>query len=80
MAGFSDYLLGIAGGDFWVFLKKDTDTYSVLYHVRGSDGAVTTWQLTGHWIVGAVLVLCALYILVMRLTSRGSAPAPDTAI
>jgi len=28
----------------------------------------------GQWIVAAVLVLCALYILVMRLTSRSAAP------
>jgi hypothetical protein len=28
----------------------------------------------GQWIVVAVLVLCALYILVMRLTSRSAAP------
>src|SRR3954447_18951402 len=27
----------------------------------------------GHWIVGAVLVLCALYVLVMRMTSREKA-------
>jgi hypothetical protein len=27
----------------------------------------------GQWIVAAVLVLCLLYILVMRLTSRSSA-------
>jgi membrane protein DedA with SNARE-associated domain len=34
----------------------------------------------GQWIVAAVLVLCALYFLVMRLTSRGSsASAPDAA-
>jgi membrane protein DedA with SNARE-associated domain len=35
----------------------------------------------GQWIVAAVLVLCALYILVMRLTSRGSVPpVSDTAV
>lgn len=33
----------------------------------------------GHWIVGAVLVLCALYFLVMRLTARGAAPAETAA-
>jgi len=33
----------------------------------------------GHWIVGAVLVLCALYFLVMRLTARSSTAAVDTA-
>jgi len=47
------------GGDFWVFLKKDTDTWSVLYHVRGSDGVVTTMPLTGRWIVGAGVSTCA---------------------
>ena len=34
----------------------------------------------GQWIVGAVLGLCLLYILVMRLTSRNSTPNPGTAI
>jgi membrane protein DedA with SNARE-associated domain len=34
----------------------------------------------GQWIVAAALVLCALYILVMRLTSRSSEPAPDTVV
>ena len=34
----------------------------------------------GQWIVAAVLVLCVLYVLVMRLTSRSSAAsAPDIA-
>ena len=32
-----------------------------------------------HWIVLAVLVLCALYFLVIRLTNRPAAPAADTA-
>jgi hypothetical protein len=59
-AGTNDgYAFAFWGGDFWVFLKKDTDTYSVLYHVRGSDGAVTTWPLTGRWIVGAGVSTCA---------------------
>ena len=34
----------------------------------------------GHWLVGAVLVLCALYFLAMRLTARSSTSAPDTAV
>jgi hypothetical protein len=59
-AGTNDgYAFAFWGGDFWVFLKKDTDTYSVLYHVRGSDGMVTTWTLTGRWIVGAGVSTCA---------------------
>ena len=32
----------------------------------------------GHWIAIAALVLCALYFLVMRLTSKGSAAASST--
>jgi hypothetical protein len=59
-AGVNDgYAFAFWGGDFWVFLKKDTDTYSVLYHVRGSDGAVDTWTLTGRQIVGAGVSTCA---------------------
>jgi membrane protein DedA with SNARE-associated domain len=35
----------------------------------------------GHWIAIAALVLCVLYFLVMRLTSRPpAAPAPDTVV
>jgi hypothetical protein len=33
----------------------------------------------GHWIVAAVLVLCLLYFLVIRLTNRGAEPVADTA-
>ena len=33
----------------------------------------------GQWIVGAVLVLCALYVLVLRLTRRHSTSAPGAA-
>lgn len=59
-AGTNDgYAFAFWGGDFWVFLKKDTDTWSVLYHVRGSDGVVTTMPLTGRWIVGAGVSTCA---------------------
>jgi membrane protein DedA with SNARE-associated domain len=34
----------------------------------------------GHWIVGAVLLLCALYILVMRLTGKSSTPVPGAVV
>ena len=53
------YAFAFWGGDFWVFLKKDTDAATILYHVRGSDGAVTTWPLAGRWIVGAGVSTCA---------------------
>jgi len=53
------YAFAFWGGDFWVFLKKDTDAATVLYHGRGSDGAVTTWPLDGRWIIGAGVSTCA---------------------
>ncbi len=39
------------------------------------EALVRMIQHEGHWIVGAVLGLCLLYLLVMRLTSRGSQSA-----
>lgn len=53
------YAFAFWGGDFWVFLKKDTEAASTLYHVRGSDGAVTTWPISGRWIIGAGVSTCA---------------------
>jgi hypothetical protein len=53
------YAFAFWGGDFWVFLKKMTDTSTVLYHVRGSDGYVDTWTMSGHWIIGAGVSTCA---------------------
>jgi hypothetical protein len=53
------YAFAVWGGDFWVFLKKDVETWTTLYHVRGSDGMVDTWLMTGHWIVGAGVSTCA---------------------
>jgi hypothetical protein len=59
-AGMEDgYAFAFWGGDFWVFLKKTTETSTVLYHVRGTDGMVTTWTMTGHWIIGAGVSTCA---------------------
>jgi hypothetical protein len=53
------YAFAFWGGDFWVFLKKMTETSTVLYHVRGSDGHVDTWTMSGRWIIGAGVSTCA---------------------
>jgi hypothetical protein len=59
-AGTEDgYAFAFWGGDFWVFLKKDTDTATILYHVRAADGSVETWSLAPRWIVGAGVSTCA---------------------
>jgi hypothetical protein len=57
------YAFAFWGGDFWVFLKKDTETSTVLYHVKGTDGSVNTWTMTGHWIIGAGVSTCAPVII-----------------
>ena len=41
--------------------------------INDPEGLVRMVKQEGHWIVGAVLVLCALYILVIKLTSKEKA-------
>jgi membrane protein DedA with SNARE-associated domain len=48
--------------------------------MQDPEALVAMIKQEGHWIVAAVLVLCALYFLVIRLTNRPSAPAADTAV
>jgi hypothetical protein len=47
------------GGDFWVFLKKDMEQATTVYHVVGATGAVTSWPLMGRSIGGAGVSTCA---------------------
>lgn len=48
------------GGDFFVFLERDTDSSTSVYRVNGQTGAVTTAKAnTGRTIVGAGVSTCA---------------------
>lgn len=47
------------GGDFWVFLEKDLEQTTTVYHVKGSDGSVTSWTTPNLSIVGAGVSTCA---------------------
>lgn len=47
------------GGDFFVFLQKDKEKNTTVYHVVGATGAVTSWALPGRTIVGAGVSTCA---------------------
>jgi hypothetical protein len=48
------------GGDFWVFLERDTDSSTTVYRVNGQTGAVSTAKAnTGRTIVGAGVSTCA---------------------
>jgi hypothetical protein len=47
------------GGDYWVFLKKDSEQTTTVYHVKGADGSVTSWKIPNLSIVGAGVSTCA---------------------
>lgn len=48
------------GGDYYVFLQRDTDTSTNVYKVSGTDGTMTTFMSdTGKTIVGAGVSTCA---------------------
>lgn len=51
------------GGDYWVFLAKDSDTTTKVYQVDGSTGSVKSTTPTSHTIVGAGVSTCAPIIL-----------------
>jgi hypothetical protein len=48
------------GGDFWIFLMRQSDIDTHVYRVRGSDGMMTeVLSQTGRRIVGAGVSTCA---------------------
>jgi hypothetical protein len=48
------------GGDFWVFLMRQTDQDTGVYRVKGTDGTMTVaLATTGRRIVGAGVSTCA---------------------
>jgi hypothetical protein len=48
------------GGDYWIFLKRDTDSSTSIYRVNGQNGSMTTAKAnTGRTIVGAGVSTCA---------------------
>jgi hypothetical protein len=48
------------GGDFWIFLQRDTDASTTVWHLKQSDGSVkAAVPNTGRKIVGAGVSTCA---------------------
>lgn len=48
------------GGDFWIFLQRATDPNTQVWHLKSSDGSVTSViDATGRSIVGAGVSTCA---------------------
>ena len=47
------------GGDYWVFLQKDTDNNTIVYQISGTDGSVKGSKTTNKTIVGAGVSTCA---------------------
>jgi len=76
-------MVTVLGAFFWCsilawFGGKITEAHPDL--MNDPEALMRMMQQEGRWIAAAVLVLCALYVLVIRLTSRNSAVAPDTAV
>ncbi len=76
-------LVTVLGAGLWCtvlawFGAKITSAHPDL--MNDPEALMAMMKQEGHWIVAAVLVLCVLYFLVIRLTSRGPAPAADTAV
>ena len=75
-------LVTVLGAFFWCSILAWFGATITAAHpdlMNDPEALVRMVKQEGHWIVGAVLVLCALYFLVMRLTSRSSTAAPGTA-
>jgi membrane protein DedA with SNARE-associated domain len=76
-------LVTVLGALFWCSILAWFGVRITAAHpdlMNDPEALVRMVKQEGHWLVGAVLVLCALYFLVMRLTARGSTSAPDTAV
>ena len=76
-------LVTVLGAFFWCSILTWFGVRITAAHpdlMNDPEALVRMVKQEGHWLIGAVLVLCALYFLVMRLTARGSTSAPDTAV
>ena len=76
-------LVTVLGAFFWCSILASFGVRITAAHpdlMNDPEALVRMVKQEGHWIVGAVLVLCALYFLAMRLTARSSTSAPDTAV
>jgi membrane protein DedA with SNARE-associated domain len=76
-------LVTVLGAFFWCSILASFGVRITAAHpdlMNDPEALVRMVKQEGHWLIGAVLVLCALYFLVMRLTARSSTSAPDTAV
>jgi hypothetical protein len=55
-----DWAFAFWGGDYWVFLERDTDGATIVYQIDGTAGTVTSMTNTNtRSIVGAGVSTCA---------------------
>jgi membrane protein DedA with SNARE-associated domain len=76
-------LVTVLGAFFWCSILAWFGVRITAAHpdlMNDPEALVRMVKQEGHWLIGAVLVLCALYFLVMRLTARSSTSAPDAAV
>ena len=76
-------LVTVVGAFFWCSILAWFGVRITAAHpdlMNDPEALVRMVKQEGHWLIGAVLVLCVLYFLMMRLTARSSTSAPDTAV
>jgi membrane protein DedA with SNARE-associated domain len=76
-------LVTVLGAFFWCSILAWFGARITAAHpdlMNDPEALVRMVKQEGHWMLGAVLVLGALYFLVMRLTARSSTSASDTAV
>ena len=75
-------LVTVVGAFFWCGILTWFGVRITAAHpdlMNDPEALMRMTKQEGHWIVGAVLVLCGLYFLVLRLTAKNSAPADASA-
>ena len=76
-------LVTVLGAFFWCSILAWFGVRITAAHpdlMNDPEALVRMVKQEGHWMLGAVLVLGALYFLVMRLTARSETSAPGTAV
>lgn len=54
-----DWAFAFWGGDFWVFLRRQGEASTTVWHYRVADGSIEQLPTTGRSIVGAGVSTCA---------------------
>jgi membrane protein DedA with SNARE-associated domain len=85
--GFGDFsVMTIAGSASWctvlaIYGQRVLGDYAKVHPdwMQHPAGVVAFMKSQSHWIIGAILVFCILYFLVLKLTAKPAKPVPAAA-